>query len=278
MVLSSFEGARGARGRSLTVVGVVAALAGIACAADTAGIVIERAVITIPANQVPSMLYFTVHNPGGDPVTLVGAEVESAVRAAIQSPTPHRMPLASAARGASALMSHVHEVPVAAGGTVRFTPGGFTVVVEQGARALVPGDSVRVTLLLAGGGRASARALLVPYDALEQALGDDPAAERDAPPPSVAAGRALYHSDGCVRCHGSLGRGDGPVGLTLVPPPRDFRSAAAFKNGADVEAIARTLATGIPSGGAMPLYAHLSEAERRSLALYVISLRIPPSQ
>jgi mono/diheme cytochrome c family protein len=67
------------------------------------------------------------------------------------------------------------------------------------------------------------------------------------------------------------------VARTLNPPPRDFRTASAFKNGADEGAIAQTLATGIPGGGAMPLYAHLTDRERRSLALYVISLRTPTS-
>ena len=91
--------------------------------------------------------------------------------------------------------------------------------------------------------------------------------------PSIEEGRTIFTSDGCANCHGLTGQGDGAIAKTLNPPPRDFRVAAAFKNGTDEAAIAQTLATGIPNGGAMPLYAHLSERERRSLALYVISLR-----
>ncbi len=108
-----------------------------------------------------------------------------------------------------------------------------------------------------------------------------------APLPTAREGRALYAENGCASCHGSSGRGDGPVASTLDPRPRDFHDVAAFKRGFDVPAIAQTLATGIlvaaPEGtgdsGAplhhkqgMPKFDHLSETERQSLALYVMSL------
>ncbi len=93
--------------------------------------------------------------------------------------------------------------------------------------------------------------------------------------PSAAAGRDVYTQNGCATCHGATGAGDGPVGKTLDPRPRDFRDAAAFKNGIDVSAIADTIAAGIPDGGKMPQFSHLTTKERRSLALYVISLRDP---
>jgi len=91
---------------------------------------------------------------------------------------------------------------------------------------------------------------------------------------SAAEGRTLYETNGCVSCHGPQGHGDGPVGKTLTPAPRDFRDAGAFKNGTDVVAIARTLAVGLSANGErMPQFGHLTEAERRSIALFVISLR-----
>jgi high-affinity iron transporter len=91
-------------------------------------------------------------------------------------------------------------------------------------------------------------------------------------PPSVAEGRALYRANGCANCHGPSGHGDGPIGLTLRPPPRDFRDGAAFKQGHSESAIATTLAHGV-RGGAMPAFSHLSTHERRSLAAFVRSLR-----
>jgi high-affinity iron transporter len=90
--------------------------------------------------------------------------------------------------------------------------------------------------------------------------------------PSIDEGRALYQANGCASCHGPNGHGDGPVGKTLTPMPRDFRDAAAFKNGRNVAAIASTLAAGLSRDGAkMPQFSHLTEAERDSIALFVLS-------
>ena len=36
-----------------------------------------------------------------------------------------------------------------------------------------------------------------------------------------AAGKALFEAN-CASCHGVSGKGDGPVGSALNPPPRDF--------------------------------------------------------
>ena len=100
-----------------------------------------------------------------------------------------------------------------------------------------------------------------------------------SPAPTATVGRELYASNGCASCHGASGHGDGPVAKTLVPRPRDFRDASAFKNGTDVAAIATTLASGLSSGGSsMPQFRHLTRDERASLALYVISLRTSPQQ
>ncbi len=110
------------------------------------------------------------------------------------------------------------------------------------------------------------------------------------PAPSAEDGRLLYGQNGCAICHGTLGRGDGTLSKTLMPPPRDFRDVSAFKRGIDEASIASTLATGIAATGAdagtehanhslvMPRYDHLSEIERRSLALHLISLRNPASK
>lgn len=114
------------------------------------------------------------------------------------------------------------------------------------------------------------------------------AACAQAPLPTAREGRALYAENGCGGCHGSAGRGDGPVAATLDPKPRDFHHPEAFKKGFDVQTIATTIAEGMlvhaaPATGAtgapihhqqgMPKFPHLSEIERQSLALYVMSLK-----
>lgn len=94
----------------------------------------------------------------------------------------------------------------------------------------------------------------------------------------VERGRQLYAANGCGTCHGLQGAGDGPIAKTLTPPPRNFRDANAFKNGADPSAIANTIATGLTrDGGQMQSYFHLSDRERYLLARFVISLRESPA-
>jgi copper(I)-binding protein len=100
----------------------------------------------------------------------------------------------------------------------------------------------------------------------------------DALEHEIERGRVLYAANGCGTCHGQSGRGDGPVGKTLNPPPRDFRAAAAFKNGRDPSSVANTIATGLTrDGGRMQPYIHLSDRERHLLARFVISLRESPA-
>ncbi len=105
-----------------------------------------------------------------------------------------------------------------------------------------------------------------------------------APPPfelsaaDIAAGAQAYRDNGCRMCHGEVGRGDGPIAASLQPPPRDFADAAAFKNPHTVEAIADTIATGVPSTPTpMPPYAHLDERTRLQLAAWIVSLAASPS-
>ena len=87
-----------------------------------------------------------------------------------------------------------------------------------------------------------------------------------------ASGKALFIRNGCAVCHGSAGRGDGPVASSLRPPPRDFRDRASYKKGRGVEAISETIKLGVPKS-AMPAYPHIVPADRRLLALFIESLQ-----
>lgn len=101
---------------------------------------------------------------------------------------------------------------------------------------------------------------------------------------SVSRGLQLYKANGCAGCHGPQGHGDGPLARNLPAAPIDFRDVSAFKHGTSEEAIAKTLAEGVAlhqvsAAGdihhqlVMPKFDHLTETERRSIALYLISLR-----
>jgi mono/diheme cytochrome c family protein len=107
------------------------------------------------------------------------------------------------------------------------------------------------------------------------------------PAPSADAGRELYRQNGCATCHGPDGHGDGRLAGTLATRPRDFRDTTSYKQGTDVAAVAESIGTGVVALASssrpgdehhrqvMPPFSHLSEWERRSLALYVISLGDP---
>jgi high-affinity iron transporter len=118
-------------------------------------------------------------------------------------------------------------------------------------------------------------ALMVVAGLLAAACQDDKAQQVAV---DVEKGRQLYALNGCGTCHGLQGGGDGPIAKTLTPPPRDFRDAAAFKNGTDPSSIANTIASGLTrDGGQMQSYFHLSDRERYLLARFVISLRESPT-
>jgi high-affinity iron transporter len=108
--------------------------------------------------------------------------------------------------------------------------------------------------------------------------------------PSASQGRILYAANGCASCHGPEGHGDGPAAPNLPVSPIDFRNVSLFTRGATEDAIAETLEKGVSVTHVvpalhythhellMPAFDHLTKTERRSIALYVISLRADDGQ
>lgn len=89
--------------------------------------------------------------------------------------------------------------------------------------------------------------------------------------PSRALGETLYRSQGCNTCHGDDGSAQTPTAAALHPHPANFlnpKRVAAMSPHRAYHAI-----TFGASGTAMTSYAKLSDAERWSLAFYVLSLR-----
>lgn len=82
---------------------------------------------------------------------------------------------------------------------------------------------------------------------------------------------ALYLAN-CARCHGEDGSGRGIE--TLDRPARSFE-LGGFSFGNTEEAVARTLARGVP-GSPMPAFELLGEDQRRALARYVIAFGPEP--
>jgi len=111
---------------------------------------------------------------------------------------------------------------------------------------------------------------------------DDPIVVGNPPLPTadtLVAGKDVYKLMKCAKCHGDLGKGDGPSapqlkddnGLSIEP--RDFSDASMFVAGSDPRGVYQTFTTGF-DGTPMPSFADfLEENQRWELVWYVMSLR-----
>jgi cytochrome c oxidase cbb3-type subunit 2 len=116
----------------------------------------------------------------------------------------------------------------------------------------------------------------------EKDFQEPPVAVGEPPLPdaaAVAAGKEVYAKMQCAKCHGPLGKGDGPsapelkddAGLPIKP--RDFSDPTQFVGSAEPKGIYQTFTTGL-DGTPMPSFADfLPEDERWHLVWYVMSLR-----
>jgi high-affinity iron transporter len=112
--------------------------------------------------------------------------------------------------------------------------------------------------------------------ALTAALSDRYRVDLDQVPgtaPPLARGAQVYQQY-CASCHGPAGRGDGPEGLGLTPPP------AALTDGVRLVTVSpldfyRRITIGV-AGTAMPAFeTRLSSADRWAAAAYATLLRYP---
>ena len=85
---------------------------------------------------------------------------------------------------------------------------------------------------------------------------------------TIALGKKLYEENGCLKCHGELGRGDGPSASTLADDLGHSIRAAnltqpwTFRGGPSRADIFRTMTTGL-NGTPMPSFADALPPEQR---------------
>jgi mono/diheme cytochrome c family protein len=95
---------------------------------------------------------------------------------------------------------------------------------------------------------------------------------------TIALGKKLYEETGCLKCHGNLGRGDGPSAPTLTDdlgqPIRaaNLTQSWTFRGGSSREDIFRTMTAGF-NGTPMPSFVDsLSTEQRWAITDYIASL------
>ncbi len=97
--------------------------------------------------------------------------------------------------------------------------------------------------------------------------------EVPAQAPSLARGAQVYQQS-CASCHGTLGRGDGPMAAGLDPKPANLTDAAGLRTISPLDFYHR-ISIGVV-GTAMPAFeTRLSADDRWAAAAYATLLRLP---
>jgi len=93
------------------------------------------------------------------------------------------------------------------------------------------------------------------------------------PSAAAAQGAASVYAQKCAQCHGANGKGDGPAGQVMVPPPAPFSTALKGKSDSW---IATVITKGGPAVGmtpAMPPHPTLSSNQVKALIQYIKGLK-----
>lgn len=100
-------------------------------------------------------------------------------------------------------------------------------------------------------------------------------------PESIETGKKLYEENGCVKCHGTVGRADGPSALTLKDDagnpirPANLTHGWTFRGGSSRADIFRTMSTGF-NGTPMPSFSEALPPEQRwAITDFIASLSDP---
>ena len=86
----------------------------------------------------------------------------------------------------------------------------------------------------------------------------------------AAKGKSIFQSK-CVSCHGTEGKGDGPVGKALKPPAGDFSSAESKKK--SPEQLQKIIEEGAPKTAMVAWKKQLNETEIQDVLAYLLTLR-----
>lgn len=126
----------------------------------------------------------------------------------------------------------------------------------------VPEEEAAAEQTVAGGDGAESAA----EQAIDVSAVQDPWIYQD----SLAAHGKVAYQASCAVCHGAQGKGDGPAGAGLVPPPRNLVEGNWTQGGSAIE-LFQTISNGI-EGTSMAAFAHLPVVDRWALVHYIHSI------
>jgi mono/diheme cytochrome c family protein len=90
-----------------------------------------------------------------------------------------------------------------------------------------------------------------------------------ARPARAQDAKQLYEKS-CVVCHGPSGKGDGPAGKLLKPPPADLATATMGKADADIAKVIKEGGKAVGKSTAMPKFeGRLTDEQIQGLVKYV---------
>jgi high-affinity iron transporter len=87
-------------------------------------------------------------------------------------------------------------------------------------------------------------------------------------PVNAADGKGIYDTR-CAFCHGVEGRGDGPAGAALKPPPRSF-ATAEYAKGTTLEQVKTVIGQGKQGTPMIAFGSTLKPEEIEAVARYVL--------
>ncbi len=102
------------------------------------------------------------------------------------------------------------------------------------------------------------------------ALDIDKVAEPWVSTPEIVEYGQKFFKTNCAMCHGNEGKGDGPAGQALKPPPRNMVEGK-WTQGAGVMAHYKVIQNGIP-GSSMASFAHFKSADRWAVLMFIESI------
>jgi cytochrome oxidase Cu insertion factor (SCO1/SenC/PrrC family)/copper(I)-binding protein len=121
----------------------------------------SMAYVPAPAGDGPAALYITIISRASAPDTLTGGSTRIAGSVELHQHTAH---------GGTMMMERAAGAPILPGDSLVLKPGGYHLMLHDLTKRLAAGDTFTVDLEFVRAGRVPARAVVIPYSALERML------------------------------------------------------------------------------------------------------------